>query len=116
MKCSDQTLQNLLYFWNKKTHIVFFIFHNVLLYFFSNEKNKAAQNEKRKSPGYAPYFFYEFGVKFFPLEKANMKDAMYCIRSRNLSNIASVFTIYPNHGQIKSNGENFKKSWICTSC
>ena len=36
-KCSIETLQNLPYFWKKKTHVVFFIFHFVLLYFFPNE-------------------------------------------------------------------------------
>ena len=30
-------IQNLPYFWNKKTHVVFFVFHFVLLYFFPNE-------------------------------------------------------------------------------
>ena len=34
MKCSSEMLQNLPYFWNTKTHVVFFIFHFVLLYFF----------------------------------------------------------------------------------
>ena len=33
-KCSRETLQNLPYFWNTKTHIVFFVFHFVLFYFF----------------------------------------------------------------------------------
>ena len=37
MKCSSETLQNLPYFWNTKTHVVFFLFHFVLLYFFPNE-------------------------------------------------------------------------------
>ena len=36
-KSSSKMLQNLPYFWHKKTHIVLFIFHFVLLYFFSNE-------------------------------------------------------------------------------
>ena len=31
MKNSSETLQNLLYFWNKKTQIIFFIFHFELL-------------------------------------------------------------------------------------
>ena len=30
-------IQNLPYFWNTKTHVVFFVFHFVLLYFFLNE-------------------------------------------------------------------------------
>ena len=34
MKCSSQMLQNLPYFWSMKTHIVFFVFHFMLLYFF----------------------------------------------------------------------------------
>ena len=37
MKCSRKILQNLPHFWNMKTHIVFFVFHFVLLYFFPNE-------------------------------------------------------------------------------
>ena len=37
IKCSSKTLQNLLYFWNMKTHVVFFVFHFVLLYFFPNK-------------------------------------------------------------------------------
>ena len=32
-KCSSETLQNLLYFMYKKTHVVFFVFHLVQLYF-----------------------------------------------------------------------------------
>ena len=50
------------YFWNMKTHVVFFVFHFVLLYFFPNYcpglcrhrpghllgKNKVAWNEKRE--------------------------------------------------------------------
>ena len=32
-KCSSKTLQNLLYFMYKKTHLVFFVFHLVQLYF-----------------------------------------------------------------------------------
>ena len=37
MKMYSKTLQNLPYFWNTKTHVVFFVFHFVLLYFFPNE-------------------------------------------------------------------------------
>ena len=37
MKCSCETLQNLLYFMYKKTHVVFFLFHFVQLYFFPYE-------------------------------------------------------------------------------
>ena len=33
-KCSSETLQNLLYFMYKKTHVIFFVFHFVQLYFF----------------------------------------------------------------------------------
>ena len=35
MKCSSETLQNLLYFMYKKTHVVFFVFHFVQLYIFT---------------------------------------------------------------------------------
>ena len=34
MKCSSETLQILLYFMYKKTHVVFFVFHFVQLLFF----------------------------------------------------------------------------------
>ena len=34
-KCSSETLQNLLYFMHKKTHVVFFVFHFVQLYIFT---------------------------------------------------------------------------------
>ena len=34
MKCPSEILQNLPYFYHKKTHAVFFIFHLVQLYFF----------------------------------------------------------------------------------
>ena len=34
-KCSSETLQNLLYFMYKKTHVVFFIFHFVQFYIFT---------------------------------------------------------------------------------
>ena len=34
-KCSSKTLQNLLYFMYKKTHVVFFVFHFVQLYIFT---------------------------------------------------------------------------------
>ena len=34
-KCSSETLQNLLYFMYKKTHVVFFVFHFVQLYNFT---------------------------------------------------------------------------------
>ena len=34
-KCSSETLQNLLYFMYKKTHVVFFVFHFVQLYIFT---------------------------------------------------------------------------------
>ena len=34
-KCSSETLQNLLYFMDKKTHVVFFVFHFVQLYIFT---------------------------------------------------------------------------------
>ena len=37
MKSSNEMLQNLPYFWHKKTHVVFFIFQFMLLYFFLNE-------------------------------------------------------------------------------
>ena len=36
-KCSSKTLQNLLYFMYKKTHVLFFVFHCVQLYFFPYE-------------------------------------------------------------------------------
>ena len=36
-KCSSETLQNLLYFMYKKTHVVFFVFHFEQLSFFPNE-------------------------------------------------------------------------------
>ena len=36
-KCSSKTLQNLLYFMYKKTHVVFFDFHFEQLYFFPYE-------------------------------------------------------------------------------
>ena len=36
-KSSRKMLQNLPYFWNTKIHVVFFVFHFVLLYFFPNE-------------------------------------------------------------------------------
>ena len=35
MKCSSETLQNLLYFMYQKTHAVFFVFHFVQLYIFT---------------------------------------------------------------------------------
>ena len=34
-KCSSETLQNLLYFMHKKTHVVFFVFHFMQLYILS---------------------------------------------------------------------------------
>ena len=34
-KCSSETLQNLLYFMYKKTHVVFFVFHFVQFYIFT---------------------------------------------------------------------------------
>ena len=34
-KCSSKTLQKLLYFMYKKTHVVFFVFHFVQLYIFT---------------------------------------------------------------------------------
>ena len=34
-KCSSETLQKLLYFMYKKTHVVFFVFHFVQLYIFT---------------------------------------------------------------------------------
>ena len=37
MKSSRKMLQNLPYFWNMKIHVVFFVFHFMLLYFFPNE-------------------------------------------------------------------------------
>ena len=37
MNCLRKMLQNLQYFWNTKTHVVFFVFHFVLFYFFPNE-------------------------------------------------------------------------------
>ena len=57
MKCSSKTLQNLLYFMYKKTHVVFFRFSfcATLLYPFVDidqgiykGKSKVARNEKRK--------------------------------------------------------------------
>ena len=36
-KCSSETLQNLLYFMYKKTHVVFFVFHFMQFYFFPYE-------------------------------------------------------------------------------
>ena len=57
MKWPCEMLQNLPYFGNTKTHIVFFVFQFALIYFFPNEcpvlcwherKNKVARNEKRK--------------------------------------------------------------------
>ena len=34
-KCSSETLQNVIYFMYKKTHVVFFVFHFVQLYIFT---------------------------------------------------------------------------------
>ena len=34
-KCSNETLQNLLYFMYKKTYVVLFVFHFVQLYIFA---------------------------------------------------------------------------------
>ena len=64
MKCSSETLQNLLYFMYKKSHVlVFLFFHFVQFYIFTfmnalvyvdidkgihKGKSKVAQNEKRK--------------------------------------------------------------------
>ena len=42
-KCSSKTLQNLLYFLYKKTHIIFFIFCNFTFFPFINE----CKNEKK---------------------------------------------------------------------
>ena len=44
MKCSRETLQNLTYFWNTKTHIVYFVFHFTLLYFSPNECTDLCQH------------------------------------------------------------------------
>ena len=58
--CPRETLQNLLYFMHKKTHVVFFVFHFVQLWVFPYEcpglcrhrpwhsLGKVARNEKRK--------------------------------------------------------------------
>ena len=35
-KCSSKTLQNLLYFMYKKTHVVFFVFHFVQHFYLMN--------------------------------------------------------------------------------
>ena len=35
MKCPSEMLQNLSYFWNMKTQIIFFIFHFILYFIFS---------------------------------------------------------------------------------
>ena len=47
MKSSRKTLQNLPYFWNMKTHVVFFVFHFVLLYFFPNECPGLCRHRRR---------------------------------------------------------------------
>ena len=36
MKLPSEMLQNLPYFWNTKTHVVFFVFHFMLLYISPN--------------------------------------------------------------------------------
>ena len=46
MKCPSEMLQNLLYFWNTKTHIV--CRHRPGQWAFIRQKNKVAQNEKQK--------------------------------------------------------------------
>ena len=70
MKCSSETLQNLLYFMYKKTHVVFFVFHFEQLSFCPNEcpalcrhrpghssgKIFFARNEKRKKLRGFSYF------------------------------------------------------------
>ena len=76
MKCSSETLQNLPYFWNTKTHVDFFIFHFMLLYFFllmnalvyvdidhgiHYGKNKVARNEKRKRTIWV-FLFQKYGT------------------------------------------------------
>ena len=52
MKCPSETLQNLPYFWNKITHIVFFSFFNLCYFiFFPNECPGLYQQQHR--PGYS---------------------------------------------------------------
>ena len=48
-KCSSEMLQNLLYFMYKKTHVVFFIFHFLQLYFLPYE----CPGQCRHRPGHS---------------------------------------------------------------
>ena len=45
MKCSSETLQNLLYFMYKKTRVVFFAFHSVQLYIFTSCRHRPGHSQ-----------------------------------------------------------------------
>ena len=77
MKCSSETLQNLLYLMYKKTHVVFFrfSFHATLCFYLMNAlvyvdidqgihkgKSKVARNEKQKKTMWV--FLYIKYIKF----------------------------------------------------
>ena len=53
MNCSSETLQNLLYFMYKKTHVVFFVVHFRQLYFFPYECRHARNEQGKKLHGFS---------------------------------------------------------------
>ena len=71
-KSSSKMLQNLPYFWNTKNHIVFFIFHFVLLYFSLMNalvyvECRHAWNEKRKKNYISWDFVFQKYGKFWSI-------------------------------------------------
>ena len=66
-----------LYFYNKKTHVVFFVFHFEQLSFIPNEKNKVAQNEKRKKLHGFSYYKKIANFEAFSRDKNFSKDLLF---------------------------------------
>ena len=127
MKCSTKTLQNLPYFWNTKTHIVFSFFISCYFIFFPRalirEKN-VAWNKKRKT---LRGFLYSKNMANFEAFCQNFSSSINhffseewyvnCGRSASWKNVSLVFfgsVYYLLLGWLWNCQLHFHDTWLST--
>ena len=80
MKCSSKMLQNLPYFWNTKTHVVFLFFISCyVLYFFYNECPGLCEHRPQAD-------IQSFGGKNKVAQTENWKKKLGFLYSKNMAN------------------------------
>ena len=109
MKCSSGTLQNLPYFWNTKSHVVFLVFHFMLL-FPPNEcrpglcrhnrgKNKLARYERLKKTPWVFVFqkydkFWSVLLEHLIKHKSLFSEEWYSCSRSNRMKFLKLFTFH----------------------